>query len=106
MIKNINMSVVRRPPQYTALACLVLIGMPVFWLNVWILQKGPLIKLIQSEKAWWLVVEAAWTLLTLHWLLKAKRRGLWSVIVLSATLLLGNAYFLVATKNYALAFYA
>jgi hypothetical protein len=100
------MRILRRPPQHTILATLVLIAIPVFWLNLWIVQKGALLKFLQSGNTWWVAAQAVWVLMTLLWLLRIKRRGFWSFSLLATVTLLGNLYALVVTKNYALAFYA
>lgn len=100
------MRIVRRPRQHTLLACLILLSSPISLLNIWVMQKGVLSKVLQRDKLWWIGIEAVWAFVTLLWLLGARWRGFWSFMALSATLLGGNLYFLLTMKNYALAFYA
>lgn len=106
MIKNIYMRIVRRPPQYTVLASLIWLAVPIFLLNVWVVQKGSVAKLIQVERLYWIGAFAAIVLVTFRWLLKVKWRGFWALVALATAMLIGNIFFLVTTKNYALAFYA
>lgn len=100
------MSIVRRPRQFTLLASLILGAVPVFALNLWVMQKGPILKILTVEHRTWVIVQAVWCLITFRWLLQARWRGFWSFVAMSGVLLAGNIYFLLATKNYALAFYA
>ncbi|MBI3556126.1 MAG: hypothetical protein HY074_07670 [Deltaproteobacteria bacterium] len=100
------MPLIRRPRQYTLLSFIMLLAIPIFILNVWVMQKGVLAKVLHPESYFWMGIEAGWVFVTIFWLLKAKWRGFWSVLVLSGVLLGVNMHYLVATKNYALAFYA
>lgn len=101
-----TMAVIRLPRQYKALSGLVLASIPVFVLNLWVMQKGINFKTLGKDKLIWIAVEAVWALLTFYWLSRAKWTGFWSVVTLALVLLSGNIYFLITTKNYALAFYA
>lgn len=85
---------------------MVLLAIPIFWLNLWVLHKGAVLTFLKAGRVWWLIVQGLWTLVTLHWLLQVRWRGFWSFVTLASVMLLSNVYFLVATKNYALAFYA
>lgn len=100
------MPVVRRPRSYTALSLMILWAIPVFFLNVWVLHKGVVAKVLQRESYTWMAVQAGWTLITLFWLLRASWKGLASAVLLSVAMFGANLFFLVSTKNYALAFYA
>ena len=100
------MPLIRRPRQYTLLAFLMLLAIPIFMLNIWVMQKGVIAKVINTDSFFWMGIHGLWTLVTVYWLLKASWRGFWSVVLLSAVLLGVNLHYLVATKNYALAFYA
>lgn len=100
------MAIVRRPRSYTALSLTILWAVPIFFLNIWVLHKGALSKILHHESLTWIGVQAAWTVITLYWLLNASWKGLASAILLAATMLGMNFYFLATTKNYALAFYA
>lgn len=106
MIKNIYMRILRRPPQYTVLASLIWLAIPIFLLNMWVVQKGSVSKLIEAKRLYWIGACALLVLVTFRWLLKVRWRGFWALILMSGTMLGGNVYFLVTTKNYALAFYA
>lgn len=106
MIKTRYMRILRRPPQYALLASLILLSIPIFMLNMWVVQKGSVIKLVQSDRVWWIAAQAVWTLITFYWLWRVRWRGFWSFLALAALMLVGNVFFLVSTKNYALAFYA
>lgn len=98
------MVIVRRPGSIRLLAGLLLLGIPLFLLNLWVTQKGrgPL----EPEHWRWVGIEAAWIFLCVVWVLNARLRAFWLTAALSVTLLYGNMWFLVRTKNYALAFYA
>jgi len=100
------MSVVRRPRPYTVLSLMVLWAIPVFFLNIWVLHKGALAKVLDQESLVWMSIQAGWTLLSLFWLLRASWKGFLSVVLLAATMFGANLYHLISTKNYALAFYA
>ena len=100
------MHILRRPHQYTLLACLVLLAVPIFWLNLWVLHKGAVLTFLKAGRIWWLVAQASWVVVTLYWLFQVRWRGFWSFLALASTMLLANVYYLVVTKNYALAFYA
>jgi len=98
------MVIVRRPGRLTFLAALLLLSIPLFILNLWVMQKarGPL-----NRELWiWAGIEAAWVLFCVGSILGARMRGFWLTCTLSLTLLYGNLFFLLRTKNYALAFYA
>ncbi len=100
------MPLIRRPRQYTLLAFTMLLAIPIFILNIWVMQKGSLAKVMHPESYFWMIVQGLWTLVTVYWLLKARWRGFWSVLVLGTVLLGVNLHYLISTKNYALAFYA
>lgn len=100
------MRLVRRPPYFTWLVFSLFIAPPVFLLNLWVMQKGSSLKLTQRDSLMLLGAQLAWVLLSVHWLLKARWRGFLSVSLLSGTMIVGNVYLLLLTKNYALAFYA
>lgn len=88
------------------MAALLLFCVPIFALNLWVLNKGAWSKFLEPWKIQVLVVEAVWTLLTAHFVMRASWAGFWLFAVLSATMIGANLYFLLVLKNYALAFYA
>ena len=100
------MQIVHRPKSHTIHSLYVLLAIPVFLLNLWIMQKGPFVRLFDEKNLPWIILQAVWVLICCWWLLKAQWRGFWSLWLLDTLLLWGNLYFLVKTKNYALAFYA
>lgn len=100
------MQIVHRPVRYTVLSLLVLLAIPIFILNLWIIQKGVVSKVLRPANLWWIAIQAIWVLATLRALLKAKWLGFWSFAALSAVMLITNVILLVSLKNYALAFYA
>ncbi|MEW6055868.1 MAG: hypothetical protein AB1540_04565 [Bdellovibrionota bacterium] len=100
------MQIVRLPRQHLILSLLVIVAMPLFILNLWVVQKDATIRLEPHTKMWVYGLQATWMLATLRWLTQVKWIGFWSVSIMSAALLAANAYFLLFTKNYALAFYA
>lgn len=99
------MPVVSRPRQHLVLSLTILVAIPIFFLNVWVLQKGAIAKVLQREMLVWMSAQAVWVLVSMYWLLKATWRGFWSTTALASAMFGLNVYYLVFTKNYALAFY-
>jgi hypothetical protein len=100
------MKIVRMPKQHTLLAFLVVLSTPIFILNLWVMHKGSLVKVLEPGKQRLIAFQFVWMLFTLYLLLKAKWAGFASFMTMSAVLLLANVFLLISTKNYALAFYA
>lgn len=100
------MSLIRRPRQYTFLVSLGFLSIPVFALNIWVMQKGPLAKAFTPDKLILVGAQALWAVIAIHWLLKAAWKGLGAFVAMSLVMVGANLYFLFALKNYALAFYA
>jgi hypothetical protein len=89
-----------------SMAALLLLSMPIFALNLWVMNKGAWSKLLDPWKLQVLGVEALWTLMTARFILQASWAGFWLFFVMSSVIVCANLYFLFALKNYALAFYA
>lgn len=100
------MRILRRSRHHLALTFLPLLSVPVFLLNIWVMQKGATAKLLEAEKLRWIGAELLWALLVVRLLYRARWSGFWLFLSLSVAVLVGNLYFLLVTKNYALAFYA
>jgi hypothetical protein len=100
------MRIIRRPRHYTLLCLFALLSVPVFVLNIWVMQKGVIAGVIRQDKIIWMACQAAAALLTLRWLLQARWLGFWALAAMASSMLGLNVYFLLTAKNYALAFYA
>jgi hypothetical protein len=70
------------------------------------MQKGVIAKVIEPKKLVWVAVQFVWMLVAVQSLLSVRKRGFWIFLAMAVTVLTGNIYFLIALKNYALAFYA
>lgn len=97
---------IHRPRQFNILVGLGLLAIPIFILNIWVMQKGQISKIFSPDKLVWIGICSFWVLINTYWLFNAKWRGFWSFIALSVITVAANVYFLLAFKNYALAFYA
>jgi hypothetical protein len=101
------MKIKHRPRTLTALAASTLAAIPLVALNIAVHERGPMQKVFISHAQWQpLLFFTLWTVLTARAVAQARWSGFWSFGIMSGVLLYGNAYLLLTTKNYGLAFFA
>jgi hypothetical protein len=99
------MLIVRRPKSHLIHSLLLLLAIPILFLNLWVMEKVQFMKLVNKNKIIGVGVLSIVIIITVYFLMKAKKRALLLLIGLSAFVISSNLYFLLTTKNYALAFY-
>ncbi len=100
------MYIVRRPIRLIFLSLLMFFAVPIYILNIWVVKKAKFIEFL-SEGNWiYVALVFGWAFFSFFWIYRGRWRGFWAAWLLSGVLLWGNLYFLVRTRNYALAFYA
>ncbi len=105
------MDILYSTPKLRTLTLLWLLSLPIFFLNLWVLQKGdPTRKLLQeyallAKPQLLLIIELAFLFLGIIWLKSAKKISFFLVLGWSMFCVTSNLHFLIKTKNYALAFF-
>ena len=86
------MKILRRSRQHLKLTCLLVLSCPIFFLNLWVMQKGSTAKLLEAEKLRWIGFETIWAILAMRFIFQARWIGFGMALVLSAAML-GGAVF-------------
>ena len=97
----------RRPAALWFLTVAIWLAVPLMALNIAVHEKSPLLKALILNQNWRiLLLTMAWAGITSWMVSRARWAGFWSYGVLAGVILYGNAYLLLTTKNYGLAFFA
>ena len=99
------MIIVRRPAKHLLHFLLSLIAIPVFLLNLWVIEKGQLVRLLTKEKLIMSIVVTVLVLFSFAFLMKARKKGLLMLGGIASWAIGLNFYYLIVSKNYALAFF-
>src|SRR5258708_3007791 len=95
-----------RPAKLWFLALIIGLGIPLMALNISVYQKASVLRGFSLEGQRLLVVQSIFVLIAMQLILKGSWKAFWVFGITSGTMLWGNVYFLVNTKNYGLAFFA
>lgn len=97
----------RRPTTLWFLSIAAWFALPLTALNIAVHEKAPLLRALTLNQNWRILAFlGAWLALTSWWVSRARWAGFWSYGILAGVLLYGDAYLLLTTKNYGLAFFA
>ncbi len=107
---NQSMKVVKITSEIKNQAALLILSIPMFILNLWVVQRSNNIKLeiqdfLQGKLFALLTIFTVWAAFNLYSLLKARKVSFWSNLFLALTVIVIDTNIVILRKNYALAFY-